>query len=253
MIRHRARRRCARPAALVAVALVAALCSSRGAGRAPPPAGPPAPPGPTNVRGLLASPGNRSVTLEWQPPEGSGGAEYVVTRSKASRSEHGRATVVYRGPATEFTDRELSNGVRYRYTVFTLDVAGITSAGVVVLVVPKAALLARPANGERVEAPVELAWVPTRGASYYNIQIFRLSGGDSVASSSGAKVLSAWPARARFTLGSAWEYEGRAEELRPGVYAWYVWPGLGARARAHYGKPLGRSVFVVTAPKVELP
>lgn len=253
MIRHRARRRCARPAALVGVALVAALCSSPGAGRSLSPAGRAGEPGPTNVRGLLASPGNRSVTLEWQPPEGSGGAEYVVTRSKAVGAERGRATVVYQGSATKFTDRELSNGVRYRYTVFTLDAAGNTPAGVVILVVPKAALLARPSNGERVEAPVELAWVPTRGASYYNVQVFRLAGGDPAAPSGGAKVLSAWPARASFTLGSAWEYEGRSEELRPGVYAWYVWPGLGLRAQGRFGKLLGRSVFVVTAPKASLP
>ena len=95
------------------------------------------------------------MTLGWQPPEGPSVVEYVVTRSKTVGSEHGRAAVVYRGSATEFTDRELSSGVRYRYTVF--------------------------------------------------------------------------------------------------AHAWYVWPGLGLRAQGRYGKPLGRSVFVVTAPKANLP
>ncbi len=253
MIRHLARRGRGRLAAFLAVALVAALWVApsvgltflprEAAGQSPP----------ANVRGLLARPGDHSVTLAWQPSETPSVVEYVVTRSKTLGSERGLATVVYRGRGTEFTDRGLQNGIRYRYTVFTLDEAGNTPAGVVVTVVPKAALLARPWNGERVEAPVELAWVPTSGATYYNIQIFRLSGTDTVTSRGSTKVLSAWPAKAHFTLGRAWTYRDRQEELRAGRYVWYVWPGLGARAEARYGKLLGQSVFVVTASKADLP
>ena len=204
-------------------------------------------PVPENVRGLLARPGDRSVTLVWAPAETADVVEYVVTRSKALVPAQGRVAVVYRGPATEFTDRGLRNGARYRYTVFTLDVAGNTSVGVVVTVAPKAPLLARPRDGELVEAPVLFAWVPARGAKYYNIQIFRLAGKGSAASSASVKVLSAWPGTARFTLGYTWAYGGSTYKLRPGRYAWYVWPGRGKRAQARYGKLLGHSVFVVAA------
>ena len=41
-------------------------------------------------------------------------------------------------------------------------------------------------------------------------------------------------------------------ELRPSRQVWYVWPGLGTRAEGRYGKPLGQSVFVVTAAKASL-
>ena len=249
MIRHHARRDRARLAAVLAAVLGVTLWVAPGAGRALLLTAGTGQPSPANVRGLVATQGNRSVTLAWQPAEDPSVIEYVVTRAKMLGPDQGGATVVYRGPETEFTDRGLRNGVRYRYAVFTLDQAGNTPAGVVVTVTPRAPLLARPGDGERVEVPVELTWVPTKGAAYYNVQVFRLAGRDPVSSTDATKVLSAWPANAHFTLGRAWTYGGRAEELRPGRYVWYVWPGLGPRAQGRYGKLLGRSVFVVPASK----
>ena len=206
---------------------------------------------PENVRGLAAKPGNRSVFLDWRPAQAPNIVEYVVTRSRALKPRQGGVAVIYRGVDTELADRGLRNGVEYRYTVFTLDDVGNTSAGVVVVAVPKAPLLARPGDGARVEAPVELAWVPTRGATYYNVQVFRLAGRGPATTAGATKILSAWPAKARLTLTETWSYDGRAQELRPGRYVWYVWPGLGRRADMRYGKPLGYSVFVVVPRKAE--
>ena len=45
---------------------------------------------------------------------------------------------------------------------------------------------------------------------------------------------------------------GRALQLphaklkRGKTYTWYVWPGLGAKAKAHYGKLIGKNAFTFT-------
>ena len=80
-----------------------------------------------------------------------------------------------------------------------------------------------------------LAWTASAGASYYNVQLFR----------NGAKVLSTWPVRAQFKLPRAWTFAGRHYQLQRGSYKWYVWPGIGPRAKARYGKLLGGSTFTV--------
>jgi hypothetical protein len=80
-----------------------------------------------------------------------------------------------------------------------------------------------------------LAWTASTGASYYNLQLFR----------NGAKVLSTWPVRTRFRLPGTWTFGGRHYRLQHGAYKWYVWPGLGPRTKARYGKLLGGSTFTV--------
>jgi hypothetical protein len=44
-------------------------------------------------------------------------------------------------------------------------------------------------------------------------------------------------------------YERAKRTLAPGTYVWYVWPGLGNRAEARYGPPLGKSTFIVVKAK----
>jgi len=44
-------------------------------------------------------------------------------------------------------------------------------------------------------------------------------------------------------LHSRWRYNGRAERLRPGFYAWVVWPAFGTAANPRYGKMIGVSRF----------
>ena len=63
------------------------------------------------------------------------------------------------------------------------------------------------------------------------------------------KLLSVWPESARYRLTRTWRFEGSARRLTPGVYTWYVWPGLGPRSQAKYGAMLGSSTFVVLPPQ----
>jgi hypothetical protein len=46
-------------------------------------------------------------------------------------------------------------------------------------------------------------------------------------------------------VAKTWRYLGKTQALRPGRYTWHVWPGLGSREQARYGKLLGSSSFVV--------
>ena len=84
-------------------------------------------------------------------------------------------------------------------------------------------------------APPLLRWRPFRGATYYNVQLYRV----------GQKVLSRWPTRTRLQLTRTWSFRGTRYRLRPGTYSWFVWPGYGKPAAARYGKILLRGRFVV--------
>jgi len=165
----------------------------------------------------------------WQKP-----ADAVLVRIERIPGVNGaRRTHVYSGTGERFLDRTVRNGVRYRYEVSALDAAG-NVFGTVVATGPRPPLYEPPAQ-EVVHAPVVLAWKAAPGARYYNVQLHR----------NGVKVLSAWPRTARLRLARSWRYLGKAQSLLPGTYAWYVWPGLGARALSRYGKLLGSSSFVV--------
>jgi hypothetical protein len=76
-----------------------------------------------------------------------------------------------------------------------------------------------------------------KGASYYNVQLFR-----------GQKLLSTWPVHSSLQLNRAWSFGGIDQRLAPGHYSWYVWPGYGAIGTAHYGSLVGHTTFVVSAP-----
>jgi hypothetical protein len=69
-------------------------------------------------------------------------------------------------------------------------------------------------------------------ASFYNVQLFRR----------GVKILSRWPTRARLKLRWQWTYKGKVRRLRPGQYAWAVWPGFGTK-NPRYGRLLGIRSF----------
>ena len=98
-----------------------------------------------------------------------------------------------------------------------------------------ASALFAPAAGARVTGPPLLRWRPVRGASYYNVQLYR----------GGRKVLTTWPVRTRLQLKLRWRFNGRAQRLEPGLYRWYVWPGYGQASARRYGRLLGTSTFVV--------
>jgi len=95
-----------------------------------------------------------------------------------------------------------------------------------------------PPPGAKVASPPRLAWAPVENATYYNVQVWR-----------GRRIFSAWPSRPSLRLKRSWIYEGRRYRLTPGRYRWYVWPGFRGRGAKSFGRLLGGSSFVVTAPE----
>ena len=53
------------------------------------------------------------------------------------------------------------------------------------------------------------------------------------------RILVGWPAGHAYVLP-------RAKLVKGKQYTWYVWPGVGAKAKAHYGKLIGKNVFTFT-------
>jgi hypothetical protein len=94
-----------------------------------------------------------------------------------------------------------------------------------------------PSPGGWISSPPRLAWHAVPGASYYNVQVFRL----------GEKVLSAWPTRPRLHMRQRWTYRGRAFRFEWGRYTWLVWPGYGDPKQVRYGRRLGTSSFLVVS------
>jgi hypothetical protein len=167
-----------------------------------------------------------SALLHWQS-----NAEVEIVRSPGSRER--TSSVIYRGSSGSFRDVHVRDGVTYTYTVTARDQAGNTTVRTVSIVVagPR---LPGPTSAARPTAPPLLRWKPVRGASYYNVQLYR-----------GTKILTLWPARARLRLKRVWRFDGRFYRLTPGRYRWYVWPGFGSRSAARYGSLIGRGQFVV--------
>jgi hypothetical protein len=181
-----------------------------------------------SVKSVDVSVSSRTATLTWKLPKDA--ASVVVTRTPGRRGK--RPSQVYDGRAASFHDRNLQPGITYRYLIAVTDAAGNRRSIDARAVVPALYL---PAAGARVGPGAMLAWAATRGATYYNVQIFRGS----------RKVLSVWPKSPRLRLPARWSYAGKTERLSPGRYRWYVWPGHGALKAARYGALLGGSSFVV--------
>ncbi|HUK96062.1 MAG TPA: hypothetical protein VLV46_00265 [Gaiellaceae bacterium] len=178
---------------------------------------------------VAAAVGDRSATLSWKRPADLKTVEIVRRPGRASA----KPSVVYQGNGSAFQDKNLRVGVAYRYTLTSKDAAGNT-ATVSVTATPRA--LYAPAPGAKVGAgAVKLAWVASKGARYYNVQLFR----------GGKKVLSTWPLTSTLEVKSHWSYAGKTYKLAPGTYHWYVWPGVGPRSASRYGALLGGSTFVV--------
>jgi hypothetical protein len=176
---------------------------------------------------VVASVVSRSATVSWRAP-----ADTVVSITRAPGPGKQRAPVVYHGRGSSFRDPRLQPGVTYQYRLAATDLAGNTSYVTVAALVPTLYL---PAAGAQVGVGDLLAWAPVKGASYYNVQIYRGS----------RKVLSIWPKQPKLALPRTWSYNGKPDRLAPGRYRWYVWPGRGPLRAAHYGRLLGGNSFVV--------
>jgi hypothetical protein len=169
-------------------------------------------------------------TLTWQASPDT--ARVQVVRAPGPRGT--QSGIVFLGAAKRFRDATLTNGVIYRYTVTTFDQAG-NSASASAAARPAASKGMAPRRGSKVNRAPLLRWPGVRGASYYNVQVFRGK----------TKVLSAWPGHARLKLRRHWTFAGHRFALRPGAYRWYVWPGFGSRAAHRYGSFIGQSSFVL--------
>jgi len=102
--------------------------------------------------------------------------------------------------------------------------------------------LSSPLNGARLAAPPLLRWKRSSGASYYNVQLW------AVGAHGSKKVLSIWPTVNHLQLTPTWSFSGKNHKLTKGLYRWYVWPGIGPLALAHYGKVIGTSSFLFLGP-----
>jgi hypothetical protein len=210
------------------------------AGTSPAPVPLPLPPPaklPRDVPNLQTFPGDGTVRLVWGAVTEA--VRYLVYRSETrarTLAADPRGDLVYRGTATTYTDRGLTNGVEYRYLVVTEDAAGNQSAGVGAAVIPHMNLLRTPQDGARLKAPPKLVWTPNAEAAYYNVQLFRGQ----------EKILSTWPVRASLRLKRTWKYQGKRYRLTKGMYRWYVWPGFGARSGVDYGELMGSKSFQMT-------
>ena len=172
--------------------------------------------------------GNGDATLSWKQPPDTAKVEVVRTPGRGKSGP----TAVYSGDGTSFRDAGLKPGIAYRYTLTSLDQAGNSAT---TRVKAQLRLLYAPAPGAKIAAGEALHWVSAKGAAYYNVQLFL----------KGHKVMSVWPLGPSFRLPKAWSFEGKHHRLARGIYRWYVWPGIGARAKAKYGRMLGGSYFRV--------
>jgi hypothetical protein len=160
-----------------------------------------------------------SVTLTWKASEDVAGM--TIARSKVGASP----VTLYNGKReTTFTDKRAKNGYRYTYVLTAVDAAG-NDAVLKAVATPTASLLS-PRASAHVHGGATLRWRVVKKASYYNVQLWF----------KGKKFLTTWPAGATLKL----------PKLKPGKYTWFVWPGLGPRAKHHYGPLIGQSTFVVT-------
>jgi hypothetical protein len=216
---------------------------------APPPA-PPTPPDttpPREVSNLKLLAGDGKVMISWRNPRDADFTRVAVVRiTPAGKSVKRRA--IFEGAGTTVTDRAVKNGTTYRYRVTTIDDSGNASTGLERAATPLAKLFGPVANAVLADPPT-LQWIAVKGATYYNVQLWRISGGGSQAAAAlrPTKILSAWPNKPRYKLTRSWTFNSRSYSLTPGRYKWYVWPGIGKRPANRYGPPLGESSFTVKA------
>jgi hypothetical protein len=108
-----------------------------------------------------------------------------------------------------------------------------------------------PAKNAVVTAPPTLRWTAYKGAKYYNVQVWRVSSAAQTKAVKKGKILSAWPSGPSFRLQKTWKFGNVTNNLTPGRYKWYVWPGLGKRSANRYGPALGESSFTVRVKAVK--
>jgi hypothetical protein len=137
------------------------------------------------VTGLVAIPGNGSVTLQWNPSVSSGVTGYVVRVTDLSTSTLVQTVNVTPGSAGGTTVSSLTNGTNYRFDVQTIDANNNTNAppDPSVTATPSAAADTQPpSNVSNLTAfpasqQVTLSWTPATdnvGVIQYNVTVTNL-------------------------------------------------------------------------------
>jgi hypothetical protein len=192
---------------------------------------------PGKVKNLRIREGNNVVVLMWTNPPAPDLSHVNVYRQRATLA--GLGVLVCQTLRQRCVDRNVRNGVQYRYTLFAVDEASNFSQSVSGFATPHRILLLRPLDGARISRPPVFDWVSIRGADYYNIQLYRMYRGRQV------KILSRWPKGSRYDLAWRWSQDRRVRRFVPGHYYWYVWAGFGPLREGNYGKVMGPSDFWV--------
>jgi hypothetical protein len=184
-------------------------------------------PGP--VSRLHANVSYGRLALSWAP---AADTDHVVVFRGVGQEQS--ATQVYAGAGRSYVERNFVNAVEHRYAFVSYDKAGNVSPPGGLNVEPSALLLS-PTDGAHVRRanPPDLRWRALKRTSFYNVQLWH----------GRQKVLSTWPKRATLRLSRTWRYRGQRYHLKPGAYAWFVWPAFGRSGR--YGNLLGTATFSV--------
>jgi hypothetical protein len=184
---------------------------------------------PAPAGGLHASVLYGRLRLSWTPAPDTD--HVIILRSVGANKT---AKQVYAGGGTSYSERKFVNGLEHRYNFVSYDKAGNVSPPTGIVVKHSAMLLA-PSDGTTVRRThtLFLRWRAAGRARFYNVQLWRGK----------RKILSAWPHRPAFRLSRSWKFDNRDYHLRPGLYAWFVWPAFGRNGA--YGKLVGSAVFRV--------
>ncbi|MDP9255083.1 MAG: Ig-like domain-containing protein [Actinomycetota bacterium] len=183
---------------------------------------------PAAVSNLKAKVSGHKVTLTWKNPADHDFDHVEITAGTRKPAALKASKRVYSGKGTKATTT-LGAGQSRWFVVVAYDAVGNASAPASVHVTIPAPSKFGPAPRAKVHGRVRLSWPVAKGAKYYNVQVYVGK----------KRILVSWPARRALQLP-------RAKLKRGTTYTWYVWPGLGAKAKAHYGKLIGKNAFTFT-------
>jgi hypothetical protein len=170
-----------------------------------------------------------SDVLSWSSTSAS---DRVLIRRKVRG--HKAHTTVFLGSGGSFADEKIRPGKEYLYTLRSFDQAENASKAVSIAAAPKILTLQKTPYVVHAAANPILRWGPVRGATYYNVQLYRGS----------RRIYSVWPTMHQVGLEPGWRWSGRHYSLAPGQYRWYVWAGFGSRKLARY-RPIGSARFAI--------
>ena len=186
---------------------------------------------PVPVGAFRTRSGDGRVKLSWTKPVDLGYDHVLIRRKRVGGPSWKKIGI--RRDVSSMVDWDAQNDVLYTYSIRSVDRAKNASA--VSTARGRASKILKPQYGALLRAPVAIEWAGVRKASYFNMQVWR----------QGRKILSIWPLRSQFRLGSSWTYNGRRYFLTSGLYRVYVWPGYGPKLNASYGPLLGWTAFSV--------